>query len=169
MNNLNEIRKLYESTQEDVAQVLGVSRVTISKLENDKECKLSTEQKEKLSIYFGIGPEYFGEKELDATAKEYIVNGRKKINKKVDTEAHSQVEIVNKLLEISPIYAMKNYMISTKILLVKADELTIEQFKDIIEVNKKLGSRLEKMLNEKEEVKGKSISEEINSLLEKYE
>ena len=169
MNNLCEIRKLSGNTQEDVARLLGVSRVMISKMENDEEYSYSSKQKEELSIYFGIGPEYFSEKDLDDAAKKCIIALGKRMTQKAESESYSQSDIVNKILEISPIQAMKSYMISTKVLLVKADELTVDQFKDIIEVNKKLGVRLEKMLEEKQKTNGKTINEEINLLLEKYE
>lgn len=169
MNNLNEIRKLFGCTQEDLAKLLGVSRVTISKMENDESYHMTEAQKEKLSLYFYIGPEYFEEKELDDVAKEHIIAAGKRVMQRPDKENTSQAEIVSKLVEISPIEAMKSYMISTKVLLVKADELTIEQFKDIIDVNEKLGIRLKYMLDEKKKQQGSNITEAINMLMEKYE
>lgn len=57
MNNMKLIREIYGATQNDIAKIIGVSRVTLSKWENDTENKVPYTVLEKLSLFFGIGPE----------------------------------------------------------------------------------------------------------------
>ena len=73
MNNLKQIRELYGATQEQIAQAINVNRVTVANWENGTSVASSSNQ-EKLSIYYGIGPEYFYEKELDEVAKKIVTD-----------------------------------------------------------------------------------------------
>ena len=73
MNNLKQIRELYGATQEQIAQAINVNRVTVANWENGTSVASSSNQ-EKLSIYYGIGPEYFYEKELDEVAKKIVTS-----------------------------------------------------------------------------------------------
>ena len=58
MNNLKEIREIYGATQEVVAAAINVNRVTVANWENGNSVASGSNQ-EKLSIYYGIGPEFF--------------------------------------------------------------------------------------------------------------
>ena len=61
MNNLKQIRELYGATQEQISSAINVNRVTVANWESGNSVASSSNQ-EKLSIYYGIGPEYFYEK-----------------------------------------------------------------------------------------------------------
>ena len=77
MNNFKNIRELYGATQEEIATAIGVNRVTVANWENDSS-KASKGNLERLSIFYGIGPEYFYEVELDEIPKQMIINTAKK-------------------------------------------------------------------------------------------
>ena len=70
-NNLKEIRELYGATQEQVATAINVNRVTVANWEIGNSIASSSNQ-EKLSLYYGIGPEYFYKKELNDVARQLI-------------------------------------------------------------------------------------------------
>ena len=75
-NNLKQIREIYGATQEQIAEAISVNRVTVANWESGNSVA-SGSNREKLSIYYGIGPEFFYDKELTEDAKEYLstVNG----------------------------------------------------------------------------------------------
>ena len=73
MNNLKQIRELYGATQEQIASAINVNRVTVANWESGNSVASSSNQ-ERLSIYYGVGPEYFYEKELDETARQILLN-----------------------------------------------------------------------------------------------
>ena len=64
MNNLKKIREIYGATQEHVANAVGVNRVTIANWENGSSLASAT-NREKLSIFYGIGPEFFYDKAFE--------------------------------------------------------------------------------------------------------
>ena len=76
MNNLKRIREIYGATQEQIAKAIGVNRVTLANWEIGTTTVSKTNQ-EKLSIFYGIGPEFFYEKELDAIAETLIIGTAK--------------------------------------------------------------------------------------------
>ncbi len=73
MNNLKKIRELYGATQEQIALAINVNRVTVANWENGTSVASSSNQ-ERLSIYYGIGPEFFYQKALDGTAQQMILD-----------------------------------------------------------------------------------------------
>lgn len=58
INNLRQIREIYGATQEQVAKAIAVNRVTVANWEAGNSIA-SSANREKLSLYYGIGPEYF--------------------------------------------------------------------------------------------------------------
>ena len=62
-NNLKQIREIYGATQEQIAEAISVNRVTVANWEAGNSVA-SGSNREKLSIYYGIGPEFFYDKEL---------------------------------------------------------------------------------------------------------
>ena len=71
INNLRQIREIYGATQEQVAKAIAVNRVTVANWEAGNSIA-SSANREKLSLYYGIGPEYFYEKPLDEDAKKIV-------------------------------------------------------------------------------------------------
>ena len=54
MNKLQELRKSKGDTQKTLAELLGVSEMTISRWEKEKELKIKYEYTQKLADYFGV-------------------------------------------------------------------------------------------------------------------
>ena len=73
INNLRLIRELYGATQEQVARALSVNRMTVANWENGNSVA-SAANREKLSMYFGIGPEFIYDKALSEDAKKVILS-----------------------------------------------------------------------------------------------
>ena len=65
MNNLKNIREIYGITQEEIAKAINVNRATISNWENQEDKKASSASLEKLSLFYGIGPEFFYDEALN--------------------------------------------------------------------------------------------------------
>lgn len=170
MNNLKEIRDLFGYSQEEVAKALEVSRVAVSKWENG-ESRISQSNLEKLSLLFGISPEYVNEKPLDSKAIERIKRTGKNIRERdTDENGSKHFEIIKELTKIDVRNLIREYFFTTKLLLVKAEELSDNQLDDLVEVNKKLGNRLQKIQELRK--KGKGDEEDalfLNKLISKYD
>lgn len=171
MNNLRDIRELFGYSQEDVAQALEVSRVAISKWEND-EGKIQPANLEKLSLLFSIGPEFIYEKKLDSKAIEKIQRAGRNIREreKEDQGGTKYFEVIKKLTKIDVKSLIRDYFLSTKLLLVKAEEIDDAALDDLVEVNRKLGVRLKKIQeyrrNNKED---NGDAHFLNDLINKYD
>lgn len=148
MNNFKNIRELYGATQEEIATAIGVNRVTVANWENDSS-KASKGNLERLSIFYGIGPEYFYEVELDEIPKQMIINTAKKAknieetsngNRKKEEEFHKMFS------DISFEEALAKYMFSMKMLLATADDGEIEKLEQAAMINKKIGARLDAII-----------------------
>lgn len=172
MNNLKQIRELFGFTQDEVANALEVTRVAVSRWENDNEPKISNTNMEKLSLLYGVGPEYIIGDPLSEEVKHII---RNKGNRIRETEAKDSnnvkyYDVIKNITNIDKKELMVQYMVSTKLLLVKSEELSLEELEDIIQVNKKLGHRLENIY----ELKKKSDVHDddslfINEIINKYD
>ncbi|SHK18797.1 helix-turn-helix domain-containing protein [Desulforamulus aeronauticus] len=170
MNNLKEIRDLFGYSQEEVARALEVSRVAVSKWENN-ESKISQSNLERLSLLFNISPDYIIGKPLDLQAIERITRTGQNIreqDKKEDDPKH--FEIIRELTKIDVKNLIRDYFLTTKLLLVKAEEIENHQLDDLVKVNKKLGNRLQKI----QELRKKGNSDEddalfLNHLINKYD
>lgn len=77
MNNLKNIREIYGITQEEIAKAINVNRATISNWENQEDKKASSASLEKLSLFYGIGPEFFYDEALNDTVREMLVQNSK--------------------------------------------------------------------------------------------
>ena len=58
MNRLKELRKKSKTTQKQIANLLGVSEMTISRWENETELSIKHEYINKLSDYFNVNADY---------------------------------------------------------------------------------------------------------------
>ena len=77
-NNMKKIREIYGATQEEIAKVAGVNRSTVSQWETGS-MKASSSKLEKLSIFYGIGPECFYElPDIDDIRKNMLIESEKK-------------------------------------------------------------------------------------------
>ncbi len=170
MNNLKQIRELYGATQEQVATAVNVNRVTVANWESGNSVASASNQ-EKLSIYFGIAPEFFYDRELDDKAKELIIDTGKKAREIVSSSKgtrNKEDEYHHAFETMTFNSAMQGYMLSMKILLAKADDGDLDSLKTASLINKKMGNRLDAIIKvrETEEADG---GPSIADLLKKIE
>lgn len=150
INNLKMIREIYGATQEEVAIVADVNRVTISQWESGAR-KANLAKLEKLSIFFGVGPECFYEIEtLSRTQIEMIVEtSRKERGLRGFKATHLHETFKNLTFR----EAQAKYVGALKLVLATTEEASIEDLKTVININEKIKSRLEKMIEIKESEK----------------
>ena len=170
MNNLKQIRELYGATQEQIAQAINVNRVTVANWENGTSVASSSNQ-EKLSIYYGIGPEYFYEKELDEVAKKIVTDTSARAQELTEKSEGKRVkeQDFHKLFEsITFKQAMEQYMFSMKMLLATADSGELDKLKAAALINRKMGARLDAIIDLREQEE-KSGEPSLFDLIEKVE
>jgi transcriptional regulator with XRE-family HTH domain len=165
MNNIRLIREIYGATQSEIATVLGVNRVTISKWENDLDNKISPSLLEKLSLFYGIGPECFYDLELDDQRKQMLVNNSKKA-KEIEEANHTKKEDkFNELFSTTTFdEAIARYMIAMKVLLALSEDGKLEDLKIVHQINEKMNARLNAIIKSREKETGESISELVDKL-----
>ncbi len=153
MNNLKLIRELYGATQEQIAQAINVNRVTVANWENGTSVASSSNQ-EKLSIYYGIGPEYFYEKELDEVAKKIVIDTSsraKELSEQSEGQRIKEQDFHKMFESITFEQAMDQYMFSMKMLLATADSGELDKLRTAALINNKMGARLEAIINLREQ------------------
>ena len=150
MNNLKNIREIYGITQDEIAKAINVNRAAISNWENQEDRKASNSSLEKLSLFYGIGPEFFYEEELNDTVRQMLVNNakRQKEIEKDSNREHAKAEDFHNLFSsLTFDKAIQQYMTATKLLLATADEGSLEKLETALKINKKVGARLESIVN----------------------
>ena len=124
INNLKQIREIYGATQEQIARALSVNRVTVANWESGSTVA-SSANREKMSMYYGIGPEFFYEQALSEEAKQQIMRTAERERAVVSqSEGHKnkQEDFQKMFRKLTFDRVMQDYMISMKMLLAKADE-----------------------------------------------
>lgn len=170
MNNLKLIRELYGATQEQIAQAINVNRVTVANWESGASSASSSNQ-EKLSIYYGIGPEYFYEKELDEAVKQIVLKTSaraRELTEKSEGKRTKEQDFHKIFESITFKQAMEQYMFSMKMLLATADSGELNKLKTAEQINEKMGARLKaiiKLREQEEQAEGPSLFD----LIEKVE
>lgn len=150
MNNLRNIREIYGITQDEIAKAINVNRATISNWENQENKKASSSSLEKLSIFYGIGPEFFYDQELNNTVREMLIHNskhQKKIEKDSNGEHAKANDFHNLFSSLTFDKAIRQYMAATKLLLATADEGSLEKLETALKINQKMGARLEGIVN----------------------
>ncbi|MGM9602735.1 MAG: helix-turn-helix domain-containing protein [Faecousia sp.] len=153
MNNLKQIRELYGATQEQVATAINVNRVTVGNWESGNSIASSSNQ-EKLSIYYGVGPEYFYRKALDETARQLIANTAqraRKVAEESEGKRNKETDFHKMFESITFKEAMDRYMFSMKVLLATADSGELDKLRTALQINKKMGNRLNAIIKLREE------------------
>ena len=146
MNNLKSIREIYGITQDEIATAINVNRATISNWENSDEKRASNANLEKLSLFYGIGPEYFYEQDLDDDARELLIDNAKRqreLESQNDTHLNKAEEFHQLLSSITFDEAIRDYMMAMKIFLTTLDEGSLEKLQTALIINQKMGKRLE--------------------------
>lgn len=155
-NNLKQIREIYGATQEQIARALSVNRVTVANWESGSTVA-SNANREKMSIYYGIGPEFFYEQELSEDAKQQILRTAEKernVVKQSDGHKNKQEDFQRMFRELTFDRIMQDYMISMKMLLAKADDADMDKLRTALTINQKMGKRLESIIKLREEEDG---------------
>ena len=152
MNNLKQIREIYGATQEQIAEALAVNRVTVANWEGGNSVA-SSSNREKLSIYYGVGPEYFYEKILDDIARQAVIDTAEKAKYLAEQSSGK----LNKEDEFHKVFesltfqeAMSRYMFAMKMLLATADSGELDKLKTATLINKKMGERLDAIIDLRE-------------------
>ena len=170
MNNFKQIRELYGATQEQIASAISVNRVTVANWESGSSVA-SSSNREKLSIYYGIGPEYFYEKELDEPARQLLLNTAAKAREvvaKSDGKKSKEEDFRQIFENLTFQGAMSQYMLSMKLLLATADNGELSKLRTASLINKKMGDRLDAIIKLREE-EDASDGPSLFELLEKVE
>ncbi len=173
MNNLKKIREIYGATQEHVANALGVNRVTIANWENGSSLASAT-NREKLSIFYGIGPEFFYDKALDAIAESLIISAGKKEKSVTEKSGgkRNKAEDFNRLFsQTSFDEAIRSYMFAMKMLLATADNGKLEELEKAQLISTKMDARLKaiiKVRRSEEEHKINSDEPTLHELLNSF-
>lgn len=94
---IKELRKSRHLTQDDIADVLGITRGQISNLEHNRR-SLSLEQLNKLCEYFKVDMQYFG---ISPTAEETVsLLERAKLLFESDLPTEKKDELYTELMRI---------------------------------------------------------------------
>lgn len=153
INNLKQIREIYGATQEQIARALSVNRVTVANWENGSSMA-SGANREKMSLYYGIGPEFFYEKELDDIAKRMIqqtAEREKVLVEQSEGNRNKQDDFQEMFTSTTFTDAMKDYMTSMKILLATTDDADLDKLRTALLINQKMGRRLEAAIKIRED------------------
>lgn len=153
INNLKQIREIYGATQEQIARALSVNRVTVANWENGSTTA-SSANREKMSIYYGVGPEFFYEQELTEQAKQAIRQTAEREQAIVSQSngKDNKPEDFHELFEtVSFSRVMQDYMITMKILLAKVDDADLDTLRTALTINQKMGRRLAAIVSLREE------------------
>lgn len=151
-NNLKQIRELYGATQDEVAKVAGVTRSTVSLWETGTS-KASNAKLEKLSLFYGIGPESFYELESLEEERIKLLLQTAENAKKIATldDSHNKADDFAEMLEkITFKTAMNRFTLSMKLLLAKSDHGSINDLKLAQQINEKMALRLTAMIEIRE-------------------
>lgn len=173
MNNIKKIREIYGATQEQIAEAINVNRVTVANWESGSS-KASNSNLERLSFFFGIGPEFFYEKEVSNEARELIIKTAQHATA-VEKESAGQRCKTNEFHEmfskISFENAIHSFMFSMKMLLATAENGKLEDLKTAELINKKMGVRLKNIIllrEEEEKAKAEGNEETLFDLMDKF-
>ena len=140
INNLRLIRELYGATQEQVARALSVNRMTVANWENGNSVA-SAANREKLSMYFGIGPEFI----YDKDAKKVILSAAKYSREVTDKDGDelSKEEVLSRAFEsVTFSNALNQYIVAMKMMLATADQESITTLENALQIYEKMGNRL---------------------------
>lgn len=168
INNLKRIREIYGATQEEIAQVADVNRSTVSQWENNAS-KASNTKLEKLSLYYGIGPEFFYEKELTKDAIELIAASASQEKEVIDQsngERNKAHEFADMVSQISFNDVRSRFMFDMKLLLATADTAKLDDLITAEQIANKMLKRLEAIIKIREEEENDDDNKSLFELLE---
>ena len=163
-NNMKKIREIDGATHEEIAKVAGVNRSTVSQWETGS-MKASSSKLEKLSIFYGIGPECFYElPDIDDIRKNMLIESAKKekeVRESSENKKNKVDEFAQMLQSLSFNEARARFMLAMKLLLSTADDGKLDELELAYEINQKMAKRLEAIISiRKDEEKAKKEKNE---------
>lgn len=171
-NNMKKIREIYGATQEEIAKVAGVNRSTVSQWETGS-VRASSSKLEKLSIFYGIGPECFYElPDIDDVRKNMLIKSakREKEVKEASENERNKVDDFAQMLQLLTFNeARARFMIAMKLLLSTADDGKLEDLELAYKINQKMAKRLEAIIDirrEEEKAKKEHSEDTLYDLLD---
>lgn len=153
-NNMKRIREIYGATQDEIAKVAGVNRSTVSQWETGA-LRASNTKLEKLSLFYGIGPECFYEiPEINNERREMLVKNAEKAKEieAASEKKRNKADEFKQILEtISFNEARNRFMFSMKMMLATADHGELEDLKVAYQITIKMSKRLGAIIDIREE------------------
>lgn len=153
-NNIRKIREIYGATQDEIAKVAGVNRSTVSQWENGA-IRASNTKLEKLSLFYGIGPESFYQlPDIDSTRRDMLVASAQKAREiEADSEnKRNKADEFKQMLEsVTFTEARSRFMFSMKMLLATADNAELDDLKTAYQITQKMAKRLDAFIQIREE------------------
>lgn len=169
-NNFKKIREIYGVTQDELAKAIGVNRTTISQWENGS-IKASNSNLEKLSLFFGIGPESFYElPEIDEERRAILINTSRKQKElqNLSGNERNKAEEFNQMFDsISFIQARRQFMIAMKLLLATADSASLDDLELAYEIDQKMSKRLKAIIDIRKKEEEDSDGDTLFDLIDK--
>ncbi len=173
-NNMKKIREIYGATQDEIAQVAGVNRSTVSQWETGAT-KASNTKLEKLSMFYGIGPECFYElSDIDDVRRDMLISTAKKEKeiKEASDDKRNKAEEFAKMIEtVSFAEARSRFMFSMKMLLATADHGELEDLKVAYQISRKMAKRLDAIITireQEEKAKKENNEDTLFDLLDSF-
>ena len=150
-NNLKAIREIYGVTQEQIARAVCVNRVTVANWESGASVP-SAANREKLSLFYSISPDFF----FDAELTEEVVQRIKKAAERAlaiesDGKRNKTEEFHAAFMELDINKLLDDYMVATKLLVIKADDADLDTLRTALAVNQKMGRRLQAIIKIRED------------------
>ena len=127
--------------------------------------KASSSRLEKLSIFYGIGPECFYElPDIDDIRKNMLIESAKKekeVRESSENKRNKVDEFAQMLQSLSFNEARARFMLAMKLLLSTADDGKLDELELAYEINQKMAKRLEAIISiRKDEEKAKKEKNE---------
>lgn len=173
-NNMKKIREIYGATQDEIAKVAGVNRSTVSQWESGT-IRASNTKLEKLSLFYGIGPESFYElPEIDETRRSMLIDSARKANEveSASQNKRNKADEFKEILEsITFVEARSRFMFYMKMLLATADNGELEDLKVAYQITQKMAKRLEAFIlirEEEEKAKKENNEETLFDILDSF-
>lgn len=165
-NNLKYMREIYGATQEEIAERLDVSRVSISNWENGAGGRMSRVNQEKLTNLYGLSYDYFYDREIDNEAKNIIIETRNKARyaeQEFDMQKEEKIQTIFKSYSFKD--AVENYMYAMKMVIALADNCSLQELELAYKINEQMSKRLTSAF----EIRKQDIEkgDEIQSLFKK--
>lgn len=140
MNNILEIRKCLNLSQNQFAKLIGMSRARVTDYEQGDKIPLKTAKK--IASILHIQYEYVtGQYQLNDMVKSIL--SKSVYTSDAYTSINEYAPFITALENLEVNDVIRNYVIAMKMMLLKLDEMSIEQLEDISGVVNKLNNAIE--------------------------